>query len=49
MAEFLKKAVFTGATLAPFAGLVYPLTLIAIAVCINVAWVPETYKNNLAA
>jgi MFS family permease len=45
--EFLKKSLVVGAMFAPFVGLLYPVSLIFIAICINAAYVPETYKRSL--
>jgi hypothetical protein len=45
--EFLKKTMVVGVFLTPFVGLLYPLSLIVIAICINAAFVPETYKRSL--
>ncbi len=45
--EFLKKSLVVGIALAPFIGLIYPLSLILIAIIINAAYVPETYKRSL--
>ncbi|HWB28258.1 MAG TPA: MFS transporter [Chitinophagaceae bacterium] len=45
--EFLKRNLVVGVALAPYIGLVYPLSLVVIAICINAAYVPETYTRNL--
>jgi len=45
--EFLKRNLIVGIVLAPYIGLLYPLSLIIIAICVNAAFVPETYKQSL--
>jgi len=45
--EFLKKTLVVGFAFAPFIGLLYPLSLIVIAIFINAVYVPETYKRSL--
>lgn len=45
--EFLKSNLVVGIALAPYIGLAYPLTLIVSAICINAAFVPETFKTKL--
>jgi len=45
--EFLKKTLVVGFAFAPFVGLLYPLSLIIIAIFINAVYVPETYKRSL--
>jgi hypothetical protein len=45
--EFIKGNLVVGAALAPYIGLIYPLSLIVIAIGINAAFVPETYHRGL--
>lgn len=45
--QFLSKTLVVGLAFAPFVGLIYPLSLILIAIVINVLYVPETYKRSL--
>ena len=46
--EFIRKSLFVGLAFAPYVGLLYPLSLIVIAIFVNAAFVPETYKRSLA-
>jgi len=46
--QFLSKTLVVGLAFAPFIGLIYPLSLIAIAIVINVLYVPETFKRSLS-
>jgi len=46
--EFLKSTLVVGVVLSPFVGLIYPLSLILIAIIINAVFVPETYKRSLS-
>lgn len=48
ISELLKTSVIAGTILAPLAGLLYPLLLILVAILVNAAAVPETYKNKLS-
>ncbi|HEX6223109.1 MAG TPA: MFS transporter [Chryseolinea sp.] len=45
--ELFKNVIFISAALSPFAGLIYPLSLIVIAIAVNMFLVPETYKRKL--
>lgn len=45
--ELLRNVVLAGAILSPFVGLIYPLSLIALAIIINWFFVPETYRRNM--
>jgi MFS family permease len=45
--EFLKRNLIVGIAFAPFIGLIYPLSLIVIAICINSVFVPETFRRSL--
>lgn len=45
--ELLRSLILAGAILSPFVGLIYPLSLIAVAIIINWFFVPETYHRNM--
>lgn len=45
--ELIKTSFVVSAVMAPFIGLVYPIFLVALAIVVNVLFVPETYKNDL--
>ena len=45
--ELLRSVILASALISPFTGLIYPLTLIAIAIVVNAFLVPETYKRKL--
>jgi MFS family permease len=45
--ELLRNVILAGAILSPFVGLIYPLSLIALAIIINWFFVPETYRQNI--
>jgi MFS family permease len=47
IAELLKKTLIVTAAFAPLIGLIYPLSLVAIAIIVNASSVPETYKNDI--
>lgn len=46
--EFLKKSIVASVALAPFVGLIYPLSLIISAIVINALYVPETYRKDIS-
>jgi hypothetical protein len=45
--ELIRNVIFISAALSTFAGLIYPLSLIVIAIAVNIFFVPETYKRKL--
>ncbi len=45
--QFLTKTLIVGVAFAPFIGLIYPLSLIVVAIVINAVYVPETFKRSL--
>lgn len=45
--EFLKSLAVGSALISPFTGLMYPLSLIVIAIVVNIFFVPETYRRVL--
>ncbi len=45
--ELIRNFIFISAALSPFTGLIYPLSLIVIAIIVNAFWIPETYKRKL--
>lgn len=45
--ELIKTSFVVSAVMAPFIGLVYPIFLVALAIVVNILFVPETYKNDL--
>lgn len=47
LTEFLKTIVVGSALISPFTGLIYPLSLILIAIVVNILFVPETYRKTL--
>jgi MFS family permease len=47
LTEFLKTIVVGSALISPFTGLIYPLSLILIAIVVNIFFVPETYRQTL--
>jgi len=45
--ELLRSIILAGAAMSPFVGLVYPLSLIIIAIIVNAFLVPETSRRSL--
>jgi MFS family permease len=45
--ELLRNVILAAAILSPFVGLIYPLSLIALAIIVNWFFVPETYRRNM--
>lgn len=45
--ELIKTSFMVSAVMSPFIGLAYPIFLVALAIIVNVLWIPETYKNDL--
>jgi hypothetical protein len=45
--ELLRSALVVGVVMAPFTGLIYPLSLILVAILINAFFVPETFRREL--
>lgn len=45
--ELIRNVIFISAALSSFAGLIYPMSLIIIAIAVNIFFVPETYKRKL--
>jgi MFS family permease len=47
IAELFRSIVIAGTTVSLFAGLIYPLALILIAIIVLAFFIPETYRRNL--
>lgn len=45
--ELLRNIILVSAAMSPFIGLIYPLSLIIIAIIVNALFVPETYRRTL--
>jgi MFS family permease len=45
--EFIRTIAVGSVLITPFAGLIYPLSLIIIAIVVNIFLVPETYRRSL--
>jgi MFS family permease len=47
LTEFIKTVVVGTIVTSPFIGLIYPLSLILLAIVVNIFFVPETYRQTL--